>query len=86
MSTTTKDRSSRQVRWYVRQETILVPFGVARREALVWVAYRTEGRYRDGRPRLVASSRTAFPFYRGGRSAAYRYARNEARRYYGSSR
>lgn len=87
MSTTpTKNRASYQVRWYVRLEAVLVPFGISTREALVWAVYRTEGRDRKGNPRLVRSSRTAFPAEIGGRTGAHRYARNEARRHYGNAR
>ncbi|MCC2031806.1 hypothetical protein [Microbacterium allomyrinae] len=82
----TMNRASYQVRWYIRQETTLVPFGTANREAIVWVAYRTTGRDSQGRPRLLVSSRTSFSRERGGRAAAFRYARNEARRFYGNAR
>lgn len=82
----TKDRTLHQTRWYLRQETILIPFGVARREAVVWVAYRTAGRDRRGVALLIPASRTVFTAARGGLSAARRHAANEARRHYGSTR
>ncbi|MBW9095163.1 hypothetical protein JNB62_15865 [Microbacterium jejuense] len=67
-------------RWYVRPEAVPIRFGEARRSAIVWAVYRYNARNAKGEPILHAGNRTRFPSL----GAAFRWARNEARRTYWS--